>query len=917
MVRRHEQIQPNQQLKEVFCAELPSPSCKNHIGNSVGTVGGLDDNRHPIRLATQRHCMAVSRRDVFSDNVRESSSPRIDRGGNEYSVSVKSLPESKETACEEQQPKQRRGKKKASNTTNEEGHSCVCLSHSYLDLKSNDDDLNAIEVFALARTPSPSENQHSSSDQLAATTGSHMKSASEMTAGGNSLSDTGKDVDVGATIHEDVHVRASHFYLFVTTRFSTRQTKDGVDSLTSGKRCQLKEDTKRSSKKIRHKTMMENIPLSFRPSIVHITELHVSVDNKSNSELVVAAIGIFVTSSDDNNLRLYVAARRSLHERFLSGLHPITPPCFRLSTLSFDTKHQHDDVTTGDPFTCCSLITALDTCHTHDDFYHPLVNKLAISLFDGTIHIMTYYLKNVNHQTGRQSVDSTGTKNDSSKSYIDLQKMSCRLHCSTFLVDGPVTTLHFGRLNLAHICVQTIQQPISSSFLVAGSLCGFACLFYEVTSSNHTSVAVTQDTAAFPCFNGPLPLVDELYDAVHEDEDCVTAVHACCLKDSRPMIAVGTHRGRVLVFERTKDPLYAFDESSFLIIAASKQSEVVSKMTETKAEIDEFQSAKAALQVESERLESSINELHRELESLAKGSLQNDELADDRIPITENIVARKDNGDSINTESNAEAEPVTSLKSVNDSLRNLEAHEQPCDVQGAQSANEEMPIEEDVDACLDTGESIDTESKRETEPKTSLKPVNHDFLSCHVDGIDSANVDGEEFKHSDEFIGDINYNADINPPHSYPLLQGTDGIADSPMIVSRCAPKEYSLSLSTVDLKETELKKVREGIFHNERKIAELNSSLQNLRCKLDNIKNDIMYTLNSSQKKMHRYGLVCQDQLPYPINGIHFHSGKLLVITRRTFHVLQKTLSHDASVEDSLILFEKNLASIFAMQVT
>jgi hypothetical protein len=453
---------------------------------------------------------------------------------------------------------------------------------------------------------------------------------------------------------------------------------------------------------------------------------------------------------------------------------------------------------------------------------------------------------------------------------------------------------------------------MSSSFLVAGSLCGFACLFYEVPSSHHTPAGINQDTAAFPCFNGPLPLVDELWDAVHEDEDCVTAVHACCSYDSRPMIAVGTHGGRVLVFERTKDAMYAFDESSFLIKAASKQEEVVSKMAEIKAEIDEFQSAKASLQLESERLESSITELHRERESLAESSLPNDELADDVIPIEENVDACLDSGDSINTESNKEAEPMTSLKSVNDdSLRNHGGYELP--FEGDQSADEGMPIKKDVDACVDTGDYINTERKKEPEPITLLKPVNQDYLSCHVDDDDTAEVDGEEHELSDDFIGDINYNAYINPSQSLPLSQVTDDLTDSGVMVSRCVSKQHSLLLSRVDLVETELTKVRQGIFHNERKIAELNSSLQNLRCKLDNNKNDTMHTLNLSQKKMHRYALVCQYQLPYPITGIHFHFGKLLVFTRRTFHMLQKTLSDDASVEDALFLFEKKLAGIFA----
>ncbi|KAL3803207.1 hypothetical protein HJC23_003482 [Cyclotella cryptica] len=1078
MARCHEQvIQSNHQLTEVFCVELPSPSCKNHIGSRVDTDTGSHHSclpiQTPLRLATQRHCLTVSRRDASSDGGRHTSSLG---GGDEYSVSVKSLPASKGSGCEgRHSSKQRRGERKASHTTNEEGNRCVCLSHSSLSLNSNEDDLNAVEVFALARTPHPSENQRSSSNAVEPASDSkpsHVKSASEMTAGGNSISESVKDIDAGTAIHEGVPVHASKYYLLVTTKFSTRQMNGGMDSMNTNEKLQLKEDTKRSTKTIRNKTIIENIPLNFRPSIVHITELHVSAGNKD----IISTIGIFVTSSDDNKLRLYVAARRSLHERYLGGQHPVKPPCFTLSTLCFDAYSQQDDVRSGDPFIFCSLITALDTLYTNDDLHRPPVNKLAISLFDGTIHIISYFLKKVEQQTRRQSGDITGAKTDSTKSSIDLQEMSCQLHFSTFLVDGPVTTLHFGRLNLAQICLQTNQQPISSLFLVAGSLCGFACLFYEVPPSNHTSVGISQDTAAFPCFDGPLPLVDELYDPVHENEDCVTAVHACCSNDSRPMIAVGTHRGRVLLFERTTDPMYAFDESSFLIEAASKQAEVISKMADTSSEIDGFQSAKAVLKLESEILERSITELQCELDTLAKSAPPYEEPADEEIPIEENVNDTSDIGKSINLKSKSEAEPATSLKPAHDDALHHEPtcdvtegeqeempngagdwinseskseagaisvlkpvyddalHNEPtCDVEGEQSTDEGIPVEGNVDDCLDSRDSIKCESRKEAGAITSLKPINDDSLlnrrghelmcdveenlsaderipieenvdrcsnevdlinteskaktsltpvnddalqnhkghellcdveegqsadeqkpmeanidafldighsintesikeadripslepvneNNHLSGAeedDGDEVDIEEQTISEEFIGDIKYDTDVNLAKNPSLSQNTNDLPDSGMMTSSCpSNEESSLLLSRIQQVESELATVQEGIFHHERMIAELNSSLNSLRCKLDSIKNDTTNTLAFSQRKMHRYRVVCQYQLPYPINGMHYHFGKLLVFTRRSVHIIQKTLRDDASVEDALILFEKKLGGILELNV-
>ncbi len=87
-------------------------------------------------------------------------------------------------------------------------------------------------------------------------------------------------------------------------------------------------------------------------------------------------------------------------------------------------------------------------------------------------------------------------------------------------------------------------------FLVAGSLCGFACAFYESFSS---SGGGAEGDGRSRRFEGPFLVVDGLYDARGEGyEDCVTSVHACRGAGDRAAIAVGTQGGRVLMFQQLR-----------------------------------------------------------------------------------------------------------------------------------------------------------------------------------------------------------------------------------------------------------------------------------------------------------------------------------------------------------------------------
>jgi hypothetical protein len=667
------------------------------MNDKSGGVNLDRDGPSTIRLATERHCISLSKRN-YEDR---------------HSVSIKRLPSSK--TGDKRGLKQNKEKlKSVTLPTNDEN--CTCISHSCLCLRSNADDLFDIEVFAIAREYQPSSNEVATAESKP----SHVKTKSETSICGVSSSDSVKD-DVGSTTHDDGSSKTLSYELLVKCRVSLKSTESNdVDH--------------------QFKTTVETIPLNFRPSIVHLTEIDVSDNEKGgNKKPENPAIGIYLTRLDDNKLRLYTASRKSLCERRDSRHNPVKPSSFTLASLSFNTTNQNREDTTDtsldDPFIFRSSITALDAYN----------ERLAVALFDGTIHIMTHYLR------------YTGSP----------ECIECQMHRSTFIVDGPVTTLHFGELDLANICTKTDQETMSRMFLVAGSLCGFAALFYEMSPAESTS-NTNQEVVSF--FDGPLPLVDELYDPINGGEDCVTAVHAC-RNDAKPMIAVGTQQGRVLLFQRTTNPKYAFDESSFLDAAGLKQREVACTVTKTKSNLNVLQSVKDKFQVESDRLESLLVEVRREFESVESSQLSN-------------VV---------------------------------------------------------------------------------------------IDGNDQLDEEGHE--QSEDFIGDIHV--------------------------------ESFLLLSRIQSLETELLAVRGEISVTNDKIHELQCDLLRLESDLKDVKNATITTLHSSVKKMHRYEMVCQHRLSYPVHWIHYYIGELIVLTRRTFHVFEKKLSNSASVEDKLALFEKKLTDI------
>jgi len=87
-------------------------------------------------------------------------------------------------------------------------------------------------------------------------------------------------------------------------------------------------------------------------------------------------------------------------------------------------------------------------------------------------------------------------------------------------------------------------------FLLAGSLCGLAFLFYEVPPPSTARIDDGNTAQVCSLFEGPVVVVDGLYDADKEGfEDCVTAVHVMRYYDVT-ILAVGTQGCRLLMFQQ-------------------------------------------------------------------------------------------------------------------------------------------------------------------------------------------------------------------------------------------------------------------------------------------------------------------------------------------------------------------------------
>ena len=446
----------------------------------------------------------------------------------------------------------------------------VCLAHSSTSWEDDAsmDDYSSLEVFAMMRNASNVQTTDDTTDN-------------------NTLADVGmKDSTTAAGD-------------------GTCEQKSTEASAVSIKPSPLKNETNSGGdipsqyylkvKSTRMKSNIETIPLDFRPIAVHFSELYISKDSNNDT----TCFGIFVASVDDNMLRLYVTTNDALEKRV--NKHGRTDTCFvsvSLNDVSESEVHVEDDLDEGmnDPLTLSTPIMAIDTCLTKGESGDVRLNRLALACYDGTVRILAYQLK------AQQKQENIGNADHDDVPTLQF----CHVRCSSFIIDGPVVSLRFGTS-----CSANHNLPQTPSlFLVAGSLCGFACIFYESLMPNNEG-----NSARF--FNGPTTLVDGLYDAQQEGyEDSVTSVHVICYAGKNQMIVVGTQGGRVLLFQQCQEEKAIWEGR--LITVQKEQYELMSHIDQNKNEISRLQSEKEVMDSSEVDLSASISEMQCKLEDLSK-----------------------------------------------------------------------------------------------------------------------------------------------------------------------------------------------------------------------------------------------------------------------------------------------------------
>jgi len=547
-------LQP-QCFSEVYCTDLPS-ACNLYLSGkrcikrciAEDDKSKTNDTKSPsanvpiMRYATERHSITLMQKD---NNER----------GDGYSLSTIRL-----------DSKQNNEKEKVENNNVD-----VCLAHSSISWEDDAsmDDYSSLEVFAMMRNTSDVQTTDDTTDN-------------------NTLADVGmKDSTTAAGD-------------------GTSEQKSTEASAVSIKPSPLKNETDNGGdipsqyylkvKSTRMKSNIETIPLDFRPIAVHLAELYISKDSDNND---TTCFGIFVASVDDNMLRLYVTTKDALENRV--NKHGRNDTCFvsvSLNDVSESEVQVEDDLDEGmnDPLTLSTPIMAIDTCLTKGESGDMRLNRLALACYDGTVRILAYQLKAQQKQENIRNGDHDNVPT--------LQ--FCHVRCSSFIIDGPVVSLHFGTSFSAN---PNLPQ-IPSLFLVAGSLCGFACIFYESLMPNNEG-----NSARF--FNGPTTLVDGLYDAQQEGyEDSVTTVHIGCVAGKNQMIVVGTQGGRVLLFQQCQEERAIWEGR--LITVQKEQCELESQIDQNKNEISRLQSEKEVMDSNEVDLSASISEMQCKLEDLSK-----------------------------------------------------------------------------------------------------------------------------------------------------------------------------------------------------------------------------------------------------------------------------------------------------------
>ena len=293
----------------------------------------------------------------------------------------------------------------------------------------------------------------------------------------------------------------------------------------------------------------EAISIQYRPLCVHACETSISTSSGNES-----AVAIFASSVKDCKLHLYLAMTDSMQSRVSKDSAASSDvPCFQEVDLGLgSTKDKGPNCSLRTP----SPITSLEACYSQNN-----TTYVAISCYDGTIRVVALLFYKDPDEDDAEAVN------------VEIRSSS------TFLVDGPALTLRFG-------CKD------DSLILVAGSLYGYACLFYQAQTRSRKGEQQE--------FDGPLMIVDDLYDPQNDAEDSIASAHVARRSDGRLVIIVGTHRGRVLIFQQ----LQVIDRATQLLEQAARE------LAELQNQSEQVRGEKSELQCDIDAKKSRVNELN-------------------------------------------------------------------------------------------------------------------------------------------------------------------------------------------------------------------------------------------------------------------------------------------------------------------
>uniref|UniRef100_A0A7S1BDG1 Uncharacterized protein n=1 Tax=Corethron hystrix TaxID=216773 RepID=A0A7S1BDG1_9STRA len=209
-----------------------------------------------------------------------------------------------------------------------------------------------------------------------------------------------------------------------------------------------------------------------------------------------------------------------LAERFLPGFGLLSS--MKSSNCNMGANCYESEATAEDFDTSLTTNpTVIEFAIDHDTMTH----FVAVGYIDGTATLVAF-------QYPRETeIELQGSKKETDPTLPD----GALVKRSTFIVDGPITSLSLSVDSGDPLASLTSGNNLHSIQLLIGSLCGFACMY---TSSGPMC-----------SFDGPVVLCEDVYDSLCEQEDSVLAV---CQADfgtiDGEIKVVGTYGGKILVF---------------------------------------------------------------------------------------------------------------------------------------------------------------------------------------------------------------------------------------------------------------------------------------------------------------------------------------------------------------------------------